>query len=234
MPQKIAVAVVHGIGRQTPEFANDIIGILKERFVDILNKAVSDEALVIKPVYWAPVFSDAEKLLWKQLKKGGDLDFTSLRQFIIDFGADAVAYQPIPTGVKADGSGETEVDRSNYDAIHSIFAQVLKALAAEAGADAPLCIIAHSLGSVIASNYVYDLQTDARKPIISKTVRDVMTQPRKDNKLEWGDTLTLFYTLGSPIPLWSLRYKDFGVPVSVPAPDVKIDGEWVNFYRSCG
>lgn len=36
--------------------------------------------------------------------------------------------------------------------------------------------------------------------------------------LERGETLTLFYTLGSPIAIWSLRYRDFGVPIRVPSP----------------
>jgi len=32
--------------------------------------------------------------------------------------------------------------------------------------------------------------------------------------LERGETLTLLYTLGSPIAIWSLRYPDFGVPIA--------------------
>ena len=50
-----------------------------------------------------------------------------------------------------------------------------------------------------------------------------------------GETLAFFYTLGSPIPLWSLRYTDFGRPIEVPAPDLTrhypdIKGKWINFY----
>jgi hypothetical protein len=56
-----------------------------------------------------------------------------------------------------------------------------------------------------------------------------------DTPLERGETLTLLYTLGSPIALWSLRYRDFGKPIQIPSPLLhthypQLQGEWVNFY----
>jgi hypothetical protein len=56
-----------------------------------------------------------------------------------------------------------------------------------------------------------------------------------DTPLERGETFTLFYTLGSPIAMWSLRYPNFGVPIAVPSPELSkyypnLKGEWVNFY----
>ncbi len=47
--------------------------------------------------------------------------------------------------------------------------------------------------------------------------------------------MTLFYTLGSPIALWSLRYRNFGKPIQVPSLKFgnhyrNLVGEWVNFY----
>ena len=49
--------------------------------------------------------------------------------------------------------------------------QTLAELAQEAGPDAPLCVIAHSLGTIIASNYLYDLQVDPVKHLIGDNVR---------------------------------------------------------------
>jgi hypothetical protein len=53
--------------------------------------------------------------------------------------------------------------------------------------------------------------------------------------LERGETFTLLYTLGSPIAIWSLRYPEFGVPITVPSPNLadhypNLTGEWINFY----
>lgn len=223
MTQKIAVAIIHGMGQQDPHFADGMQQELLDRFAGRLGDEVDDPAseLVIRPVYWAPVLQNAEEKLWKQVKKGGELDFTTLRRFLVDFAADAIAYQPTPQ------------DRRVYDGVHEIFANVLDDLATGAGVKAPLCIIAHSLGSVIASNYFYDLQVDPAKGIIADSVRAAMG----DTPLERGETLAQFYTMGSPIALWSLRYRDpdFGVPIAVPSPQLaqhypNVKGEWVNYY----
>jgi hypothetical protein len=221
--QKIAVAVVHGVGKQDPDFAAEVIQELGERFarerVGGKTPPVSD--LVLAPVYWAPVLQDREEDLWKRVKRGGELDFTSLRQFLVDFAADGIAYQPLPR------------ERDAYDGIHAVFAEALGGLAAAAGARAPLALIAHSLGSVITSNYLYDLQDPGGKNLIAASVRAKMG----DTPLERGETLAALYTLGSPLALWSLRYPDFGLPIAVPSPRLGEHhpslvplGEWLNFY----
>ena len=223
MSKKIAVAIVHGIGRQEPNFAEEIIRELTDRFASVIGgrSPAPRGEVVMRPVYWAPVLQAPEEQLWINLRKGGDLDFISLRRFMVNFAADAIAYQPAPK------------DRKVYDAVHIRFAETLKGLADEAGPTAPLCVIAHSLGTVIASNYLYDLQVDPRRRIISAAVRKKIG----DTPLELGQTLTLFYTLGSPIALWSLRYEGFGKPIAVPSPGLKEHypnlgkvAEWINFY----
>lgn len=219
MSEHIAVAVVHGIGMQGPDFAAGFQEKLTVQFAQELGQEVQDPAgeIFIKPVYWASVLQNSEDALWKRLRQGGDWGFIKLRKFLVDFAADAFAYQPIPK------------DRTVYDGIHAIFAETLRSLAAEAGAKAPLCVVAHSLGSVIASNYFYDLQKGA--DMVPEPVRARMG----DKPLERGETFSHFYTLGSPIAIWSLRYTDFGVPIAVPSPQLSehhphLEGGWINFY----
>ncbi len=220
MSQRIAVAIIHGVGKQDPNFADGMAQELKDRFAREMGKKLKDPAseLAILPVYWAPAVQDAEEELWRRMKRGGEMDFTALRRFLVDFVADAIAYQPTPK------------DRRIYDGIHEKFAESLNRLAAEAGEKAPLCVIAHSLGSVIASNYFYDLQ-HPKRPLIASRVKKKIG----DTPLERGETFTLFYTLGSPIAMWSLRYPNFGVPIEVPSPGLSkhypdLAGEWVNYY----
>lgn len=218
MSQKIAVAIIHGVGKQNENFADGMSQEITGRFANHIESKTDNPAseLVIEPIYWAPVLQDSEDELWKKLKDGGDMDLLTLRQFLIDFGADAIAYQP------------TKTDSHIYEGIHKIFAQKLNKLAEGAGDKAPLCIIAHSLGSVIASNYLYDLQQPSKIPLIVKN-------EIANNPLENGETFTSFYTFGSPIAIWSLRYTGFGKPISVPSPKLqdnypKLTGEWLNFY----
>jgi hypothetical protein len=215
----VAVAIVHGVGKQRPDFADELKAKLIEQFVERLPGKVPNPhtQLVIEPIHWAPAIQEEEELLWKRLNRAGNLDFIKLRQFMVEFGADALAYQPLPR------------ERAIYEAIHSVVARGLRNLAEQAGADAPLCVIAHSLGTVISSNYLYDLQKGF--DFLPESVQEYHSQ----TPLEMGETLAFFYTLGSPIALWSLRYSDFGVPIAVPSSDLakyhpNLNGEWINFY----
>ena len=214
MAQKVAVAIIHGVGRTEPGFAGRMTTALERRCYQDCG-----EGVVFRPVYWSPLLQNAESTLWSRVASGGPLNYLDLRRLVVDFLADAIAYQLTPH------------DRAVYDSIHAVFAATLGELARIAGPTAPLCIIAHSLGTIIASNYIYDLQTERHRPILPESVRAVM-QP---TPLETGQTLSLVYTLGSPLALWSLRHADFGLPVTVPDPHIQrhhraLGGEWVNFY----
>ena len=228
MPQKIAVAIIHGIGEANPSFGdknhpNFTSGAarkIKAQFAKLLgeDEEAAESKLEIEAVYWAPVLQNLEDELDKRLKVKEKLSsFFGLRQFIFHSLADSVGYQIT--------SATPPADREIYDEVHKCFAQALAKLARNenAGPTAPLCIVAHSLGAVIASNYLWDLQhQSARIPI-------------GNNPLERGETFALFYTLGSQIPFWSLRHKSFGTPISVPSSNLAqhyqgLKGEWINFY----
>jgi len=209
--QKIAVAVIHGIGHQGPDFFEKIKAAIERH-------CGSDRAkdILFEPVYWAPVTRNAEDTLWHRNSAKDPLGFQTERRLLLDSLGTAIAYQP------------TAFDRQTYDAIHAVFANTLRRLSEQAGELAPLCIIAHSLGTVIASNFIYDLQ---KPQLISAAVRAEMG----DTPLDKGETLTLLYTLGSPLAIWSLRFQDFGLPIKVPAPQLKqhypnLAGGWFNYY----
>ncbi|MFN8371441.1 MAG: chemotaxis protein [Anaerolineae bacterium] len=214
MGKKVAVAVIHGVGKRTPEFAEHFINGVQERCWQ-----TCDNDIVVRTVDWSYVLQDEEDLLWRKLR-GLDLHYRDLRSFLINFVADAAAYQI------------TARDQRIYNKIHFSFADVMRQLAHEAEEDAPLCVVSHSLGTVIASNYLWDLQhLHEAGSQLSPDLRELMD----DSPLVSGETLTLFYTLGSPLALWSLRYEDFGVPIEVPSPRLfdyhpHLGGEWINFY----
>ena len=214
--KKIAVAIIHGIGKTPPDFAEGMKADLLRRFT---NAGANPNDLIMKSVYWSPVLQGLEDELSRRTKAGGPQGYGALREFMVSFAADAIAYQPAPH--------EQEI----YEKVHQVVAQALRALAEEAGPTAPLCVIAHSLGTIVASNYFYDLQTHPRRKIIADPVETSIG----DTPLDWGETLSLFYTLGSPLALWSLRYTNFGSPLAVPAPALKhhwpaLGGEWINYY----
>lgn len=274
-PQKIAVLFVHGIEIADPGYADHAIALLQRHLSRELRAAAvdADEAMAVVPGYWSDVVALGQKdLLYAVLGSEGGWFFDILRWLVtrlnagvqsalIPFGAAAVARQlpglsklhyPALRWVITDFVGDaiayqiTPGERRLYDAIHTKLALALADLARRAGPNAPLCVIAHSLGSVIASNYFYDLQAEsgqhdaeraptggkAKRPsLVPEPVRRVMG----GTPLERGETLTHFYTLGSPIALWALRYEGFGTPIHVPSPQLDghhpgLPGEWINFF----
>lgn len=212
MNRKIGIVILHGLGRQKKDYAASFVDLLQEKYRKASGRKSSD--LVIEPVYWADIFEAREQRLYERLVVGNRLRYRDLRRFVIHYLADAVAYQPVDS------------KEQNYEAVHRTISEALNRLSHRAGATAPLYVIAHSLGAVIASNYFYDLQRTAR--------RDAVMIDR-ESPLERGETLTRFLSLGTTLPLWSLRYRDFNQPIVVPSPLLHrhhpgIQGGWINYY----
>ncbi|MGV2827200.1 hypothetical protein [Myxosarcina sp. GI1(2024)] len=231
MSSKVAVAIAHGIcvgnefdREESPKYTDGMAQALKLKLAEIAGQSGSedqklewaDSKLAISAINWTPVLREERKNLYYKLGVNKLNSFFGLREFIFQAIADSLTYQI--TKSKLD-------DFWGYNTIHRCFADSLNDLAKEnwAGGDAPLCIIAHSLGTVIASNYIYDLETN-------KAQIDLGNTP-----LERGETLTSVYTLASQIPFWSLRYPNFDRPIRVPSEKLdrhysNLQGEWINFY----
>ncbi|WP_145409507.1 chemotaxis protein [Paenibacillus xylanexedens] len=212
---RIAVMIIHGLGRQKEDYADQLILRLQHEFDQVMvMPGAAKQYLDIEPVYWADVFEEREEELFQQLVVSPQLNYQVLRRFVIHYLADAVAYQPV------------EQQGHHYDAVHRTLSEAMHSLSHRNGPETPLCVLAHSLGAVIASNFFYDLQyPSSRTPYITDVT----------SALERGDTLTSFYSFGTTLPLWSLRYHDFSQPIQVPAKLAQqffpgIEGEWVNFY----
>ncbi|MFX3634772.1 MAG: chemotaxis protein [Candidatus Pristimantibacillus sp.] len=214
MTQKLAVLVIHGLGRQKNNFADPFIRLLLKHYAKASGERVPDKHLAIKPVYWAEVLEEREEELKRRQFQPSAMRYEWLRHYVIHYLGDAVAYQPL------------ETNNQIYLDIHEKLSKALHELTTEAGENAPLCVISHSMGTVIASNYFYDLQNSVNwKPVLYNP----------DSALERGETLSLFYSCGTTLPLWSLRYRNFDKPIHVPADQMRIialgiRGEWINFY----
>lgn len=228
MPHPVAVLFLHGIGRTDPGYSLPMQHDLVRAFASLVRDIPKNPAsqIVFEELNWSDALQGSEDKLASRVMAGKSTDsagadelrYASLRHFMIDFAADAIAYQP------------THSDRSAYDAVHLRVADSLGRLAKKAGPRAPLCLIAHSLGTVIASNYFYDL-SKPRGSFLDPSVRAHIGS----TQLERGRTLALFYTMGSPIALWSLRYPGFGVPLRFPPRALArnhpaIEARWVNVY----
>lgn len=237
---------VHGVGIREPDFARSAIRELRKEFAKAATDPAAAADLIIESAYWAPAVMDREDHLLRaafpdrvngwftglnrltnNISNGSSLSmlpmaisgivrhvpgiprihWPTLRWAVSNFVGDIVAYQVTPSS------------RVVYDAVHARVDEALHRLAAQAP-DAPLFVVAHSLGSVIAADHFYDLHKGRRTG---------------GTALERGETFTSFYTLGSPIALWMERFGDFSRPVDIPGkssadPIIAAAAEWINFY----
>ena len=242
----IAVLFVHGVGIREPDYARTAIAQLRKQFRAATGYPDADDDLVIESAYWAPAVVEREDRLGRRAVPGfasgwfstmnkltqkvatgstaalvplalsglvrhvpgiPRMHWPTLRWAVTNFIGDVVSYQVSPHS------------REVYDAVHDRVREALDRLAEQAP-DAPLFVVAHSLGSVIAADHFYDL---------SKGRRQATTA------LAGGRTLTGFYTVGSPIALWTQRDGDFAKPLQIPArtgpdPVLAAAAEWINFY----
>lgn len=209
---KIAIAVVHGVGLQDEGFAQPLERMIRRRLAEQLQTTNDwlSRSFIFDAVHWTPEVQVTADALWQRAAMTPRLGFRMLRRFVVDYATDAIAYERNhPSGV--------------YARVHARITQTLTRLAQRAGPQAPLCVVAHSLGCVIASNFFWDLQRYGA-PAGAPLVR--------------GDTLASFITTGCPLAYWSLRYPDFGVPIEVPSPrlgdhhltQLPRAGGWLNLY----
>lgn len=231
MATRINILIVHGVGAGEggPHYADALvrnvgkefdraIGRLKLRDVNA-RESRAKNALRVEAAFWAPVTQKPQDALirlvypgWNPLR-AFNLRYQYRRQMANLIG-DVIAYQYCSSSAV-------------YSAIHAVLhagiATLSEASAGERGPDgyAPLTLIGHSLGSVIASDYVWDRTRDA-------TPRHCL--------VDQGLILSNFYSLGSPMAVYALRNNAGGGIESIrDALDDPIhvepdSGWWMNMY----
>lgn len=203
---RVAFAVIHGMGAQDATFADDFLGAVRTRAA---AHGLPSDALETVAIWWGDIFQADEDDLWRRMTQAHRLDWGWLRKFVMGVLADAVAYRRPNPG-----------QYDQYQAIHERVHERLAELSARAGATAPLVVAAHSLGSVIFSDHVWDEQR-RRGP-----GRDALTR---------CETLAGIITFGSNIPLFTLGLAEVK-PIAFPPPGhglpaaVRAAARWVNYF----
>jgi hypothetical protein len=210
MYKKVGVLFIHGMGSTLDDFAHDTIQEIRNR---ISGQGLNRDDIAWESVYWAPVLSPRETQLWVDLSAENDLNWAKLRKFFINGFGSATAYQSVQ-------NRRDDV----YGKIHDTVHQALKELRAKlGGVDRPLVVIAHSLGSVIMSDYIWDRQK-GREP-----------ERFGASPFERMETLSGLITLGTSIPLFTLAHDPVQC-IQFPPPGLAQNfqkkAKWLNFYDS--
>jgi len=223
---KLAVVLVHGIGNYRKSWASKIIPAIESRLRSKLKDILGEEApkdiddvVVITRTYWEGIFKDREgklrakldgfpkpmkaggpwwdelgKYLWRPFKRFQNEIITNFIGDIIGYlhkDAQKAVYQKISDTLKG---------------CHSRMNQPQDKIS--------LTFIAHSLGSVMTSDYIYEQNNPLSDTSGPKVMKDHFT-------------LDNLFTIGSPLSLFSLRFggpEAFTKPISIENPK----GRWVN------
>ena len=186
---KVGVLFVHGVGMEGENYADDSIQKLKK----LLGENTDNVAF--HAYCWQPFIEPREQNLEKSTKT---VFWKIARRMVVSYGGDAICYQP-RHGVN-----------TMYQDVHKGLADALQALSEKVSPDGQFIIVAHSLGTVIINNFIWDNQN-------AGTVGAAAAEPI--------NRLKAIYTVGSPIAIWSLRYEDGGMPIKLNDGCV-----WRNIY----
>ncbi|TVY11273.1 hypothetical protein [Paenibacillus cremeus] len=215
MRTQVGILIIHGMGKKRMGYSKPLQLRLRRRLAGMTGLDISVRDFVFEEVVWSDIVEVNQDFVRKAVKAEFDdeLEFDMARSFIIKYAVDVLGYHRIDVG---------QTTNALHTAIHQRIAESLHQLRKKVGPEAPVCVIAHSLGTVVSSNYIYDMQ-------MQKNV----VPPLENNHLETCQTIASFYTLGSPISLFSLKYmnKDEST-IQIPAKETNRYryGEWVNLY----
>lgn len=203
-PAEAGILVIHGIGKQGTGFSDS--------FQQAVNEHLGASANVItwQEGYWADELNGRESDMLAALRKQGGLDWFRLREMVIAYFADAIAYRRAPVTA----GGKTA---NTYTAIHDKIDSAIAALRQRLVApDSPLIVVAHSLGSVIFSDHVWDCA--------KATEGDPFVNMR---------SLSGIITFGSNLPLFTLALPKIE-PIAFPPVGLSASlaekARWLNFF----
>lgn len=211
----IGVFVIHGMGTQGPNFREKF----EEKVTKRLRKIGTNPARTEwSSGYWADILAEGQSDIWRRSRDAGRMDWEDIRRFVLDSMGDAVAYR------RTDVTDKVH-KKTAYERVHDRILERLELQRASLGnMDKPLIVVAHSLGSIIMSDYIWNAQKSN-------------DWAKGKNDFVCMRTLCGLITFGSTLPLFSVALSEIKAiefpprPWSPAVPDsVRRVAEWNNYY----
>ena len=203
MAKEVVVITVHGMGQTVPEY---YLG-LQRKLRKAVGAAIWDERVHLEAVFYQDLLQGNQQDVWDEMDDEHDLRWDSLREFMLFSFSDAAAIEhSLQTGLGL----YMAVHRRIRDAFDSSFA-------ACGDAAKPVIMIAQSLGTEQASNYIWDARKGKRLFEATPT-----TPLHHFRRLE---TCKHLVTTGCNIPVFKAGLDS---PEIFPRPND--DFEWHNYF----
>lgn len=199
--KRVGVLLIHGMGDPPSDFAAKPIAALQRKL------GAAADGIAFGSCWWSPILQRQQGVTWGRLLDS-PMRWRGLRHWVVSSLGDPVTYL----------GGYLQAGRPVYDRVHECLRDSLGQLESQLGsADKPLVILAHSLGGVVVSNYLWDEQRRAGhvRPEAEGRVRQ-KTIPVGRSAFERLETLTSFVTFGCNIPLF--------LPAEPPVECVRFPG----------
>ncbi len=208
---RVAVAVIHGMGSQGDKpqapnavsFSADLYRGLRDR----IGPARFDRLVGWREIFWADILQERQQIYIDRALVG-EARWMGVREFVMHRLADAAAYR-----------WERDENAFVYREVHGRVAAGLDHLEDVTGGEAPLIVLAHSLGGHIMSNYIWDMQ------------KGHTTAPTPFQRLE---TMAGMVTFGCNIPIFTFAYAPDAIEaIDRPGPRIPPERQlqpwWMNF-----
>lgn len=224
MAYKLGVLILHGMGSQTPNYADPMIKELEKR---IKKHHINPDDIRWESAYVAGVLQGKQTRLWRELSRNHKLRWAKLRQFIIHSLGDAVAYQPVEARKRI--NVHAQIHKKILGHLKRLRSS-LRAGLSPTDSDRPFVVLSHSLGCFMISNYIWDRQHNRDATIYG------------GNAFLEMKTLAGIVTFGCNIPLFSLAYEKYDsitfpdkvlpryFPQGTPKARIRAAAQWLNFY----
>ncbi len=222
---ELGVVIIHGMGAPTKYFAQPLI--------DGLTRQLGDDAAAVafESCFWSPILQDGEDEVWRRLQASRtpmELDFA--RKWIVGALGD-------PTGYL---SGYERAGTPAMHLVHQAFAGSLAAVEERLAdrATTPIVVLAHSLGTVVVTNYLWNHEREAGEVGKPESVeahpgRAAVRKTFGEGPAQELKTLAGLITFGCNIPLFlppSPHYECVRFPRPALPQKLKDVAQWINIY----
>jgi len=196
MDKKVGVLILHGVGIQKAGYSASLQAGVNELLERV---GLAQDQIAYQEVLYSDIFGEQQKERSEYLiNTSGRFQFISrmIRKLLIFVLSDAVSY------------------RARYKRVHKRISENIITLQSQLRDSAPVIIVAHSMGIIAISDYIYDLQKKKHS---------------EENYSEINN-LKAMITFGCNIPLFEMGHL---TPISIKRPDSDADKKeffWKNFY----
>lgn len=223
---ELGVVIIHGMGDPEPGFAASL--------VEGVQRSLGGDAasVAFEPCFWSDILQVGQNNIWDRLQLAPTpLHFSWLRHWVVGTLGDPAGYL----------SGYEQRGTPVLQNVHERFAQSLAALEGRLRDpdSAPIVVLAHSLGGVVVTNYLWNLERAAGEvgtiapSALHAGARAIARQPTGDTPTQRLETLAGLITFGCNIPLFlppappyeCVRFPRPGLPAKLTAA-----ARWLNVY----